>query len=91
MFLFLFLILYRFCVFCEGYVGGGAQKKIKNEESDEGKRGVVVVKRDIERNPLITEAQRRELDHQVFIFNHFAYNIPLPHYLLQFPTLVSGL
>ncbi|XP_058745621.1 growth-regulating factor 9-like [Vicia villosa] len=69
--------------------GGEAQKKIKNEEIDEGKRGVVVLKKEIERNPLITEAQRRELDHQVFIFNHFAYNIPLPHYLLQFPTLVS--
>ncbi|CAK8560977.1 unnamed protein product [Lathyrus sativus] len=69
--------------------GGGAQKKILNGEIDEGKRVVFVVKEEIERNPLITEAQRRELDHQVFIFNHFAYNIPLPHYLLQFPTLVS--
>lgn len=44
---------------------------------------------------LFTEAQRRELDHQVLIFNHFAYNLPLPphthHHLLQFPSnMMSG-
>ncbi|KAI5421384.1 hypothetical protein KIW84_044993 [Lathyrus oleraceus] len=70
--------------------GGGTHMKIENGEIDEGKKRVVfVLKEEIERNPLITEAQRRELDHQVFIFYHFAYNIPLPHYLLQFPTVVS--
>ncbi|KAL5062145.1 hypothetical protein RYX36_023882 [Vicia faba] len=54
-----------FVFFHEGYVGGGALKKIKNGEIEEGKRVVFAVKQEIERNPLITEAQRRELDHQV--------------------------
>jgi hypothetical protein len=49
------------------------------------------VKEEKEENPLITQVQKRELDHQVFIFNHFAYNIPLPYYLLQFPSNMSGL
>lgn len=55
---------------------------------------------------LFTEAQRRELDHQVLIFNHFACNFPLHHHLVphsafaaatldpafykQFPTYMSG-
>ncbi|AET02157.1 growth-regulating factor 4 [Medicago truncatula] len=69
--------------------GGGPQMKIENGEVDEEKRVVVGVKEDIENKPLITEAQRRELDHQVFIFNHFAYNLPLPYYLLQFPSNMS--
>ncbi|XP_045806105.1 growth-regulating factor 9-like [Trifolium pratense] len=63
--------------------GGGPQKKI-----DEGEN-VVVVKEEKEESPLITQVQRRELDHQVFIFNHFAYNLPLPYYLLQFPSNMS--
>jgi hypothetical protein len=69
------------------YTGGGPQKKIfENGVVDE-----VVVKEEKEENPLITQVQRRELDHQVFIFNHFAYNLPLPYYLLQFPSNMSGL
>jgi len=83
-----FLFLINFVSF---YIGGGPQKKIENGEVDEEKRVVVVVKEEIENNPLITEAQRRELGHQVFIFNHFAYNLPLPYYLLQFPSKMSGL
>ncbi|TKY63766.1 Growth-regulating factor 9 [Spatholobus suberectus] len=40
-------------------------------------------------NHVITEAQRRELHHQVFIFNHLAYKLPLPHHLVQFPSNMS--
>lgn len=72
------------------------------EVGEEGKRVVVVVKEE-EENPLkittchhnkcclFTEAQRRELDYQVFIFNHFAYNLPISHCRFQFPTNMSGL
>lgn len=39
------------------------------------------------KNPVIsgpfTETQRRELHHQVFIFNHFANNLPLPPHIVQ--------
>jgi len=42
-------------------------------------------------NHVITEAQRRELHHQVFIFNHLAYKLPPPHHLVQFPNNMSGL
>ncbi|KAL2337435.1 hypothetical protein Fmac_011881 [Flemingia macrophylla] len=35
---------------------------------------------------VITEAQRRELHHQVFIFNQLAYKLSPPHHLMQFPT-----
>ncbi|XP_020203332.1 growth-regulating factor 9 isoform X2 [Cajanus cajan] len=35
---------------------------------------------------VITEAQRRELHHQVFIFNHLAYKPSPPHHLVQFPS-----
>ncbi|XP_027336580.1 growth-regulating factor 9-like isoform X2 [Abrus precatorius] len=41
---------------------------------------------------MITETQRLELDHQVFIFNHLVSNLPLPqshHHLVQFPTNMS--
>jgi hypothetical protein len=69
------------------YIGGGPQKKI----FESGVVDEVVVKEEKEENPLITQVQRRELDHQVFIFNHFAYNLPLPYYLLQFPSNMSGL
>ncbi|XP_057433905.1 growth-regulating factor 7-like [Lotus japonicus] len=38
-------------------------------------------------NPVIsgpfTETQRRELHHQVKIFNHFANNLPLPPHVVQ--------
>jgi hypothetical protein len=76
------------CIFF--YIGGagGPQKKIDENGVVEN---VVVVKEEKEENPLITQVQRRELDHQVFIFNHFGYNIPLPYYLLQFPSNMSGL
>ncbi|KAG4403570.1 hypothetical protein GLYMA_01G144900v4 [Glycine max] len=40
-------------------------------------------------NHVITEAQRRELHHQVFIFNHLAYNLPPPYHLVQFPSNMS--
>ncbi|KAK7294222.1 hypothetical protein RJT34_17109 [Clitoria ternatea] len=41
-------------------------------------------------NHVITEAQRRELRHQVFIFNHLPYNLSLPHHhLVQFPDTMS--
>ncbi|KAF7825986.1 growth-regulating factor 9-like isoform X1 [Senna tora] len=33
-------------------------------------------------NPLFTEAQRRELEHQAFIFRHFVYKLPVPHKLV---------
>ncbi|XP_004510935.1 growth-regulating factor 9 [Cicer arietinum] len=83
--------------------GGGSHKKINMENGEvgeEGKRVVVVVKEE-EENPLkittchhnkcclFTEAQRRELDYQVFIFNHFAYNLPISHCRFQFPTNMS--
>lgn len=42
-------------------------------------------------NHVITEAQRRELHHQVFIFNHLAYKLPPPHHRVQFPSNMSGL
>ncbi|CAJ1949876.1 unnamed protein product [Sphenostylis stenocarpa] len=42
-----------------------------------------------ETNHVITEAQRRELHHQVFIFNHLAYKLPPPHHLMQFPSNMS--
>ncbi|XP_057455317.1 growth-regulating factor 9-like isoform X2 [Lotus japonicus] len=38
---------------------------------------------------LFSDFQRRELDHQVFIFNRFASNLPLPHHMLQFPSHMS--
>ncbi|XP_047148005.1 growth-regulating factor 9-like [Vigna umbellata] len=40
-------------------------------------------------NHVITEAQRRELHHQVFIFNHLAYKLPPPHHRVQFPSNMS--
>lgn len=40
-------------------------------------------------NHVITEAQRRELHHQVFIFNHLAYKLPPPQHLVEFPSNMS--
>lgn len=40
-------------------------------------------------NHVITEDQRRELHHQVYIFNHLAYNLAPPYHLVQFPSNMS--
>ncbi|KAK7390095.1 hypothetical protein VNO78_25394 [Psophocarpus tetragonolobus] len=40
-------------------------------------------------NHVITEAQMRELQHQVFIFNHLAHKLLPPSHLLQFPSNMS--
>lgn len=108
-FIFIFLLFlmflycgYDFVFFFLWGVGGGPHKKIDMGHKSEGgvvdeEKSVVVVEKSssiVEHKCCVfTEVQRCELDHQVSIFNHFAYNLhlPLPHYLLQFSTNMSGL
>ncbi|XP_061347831.1 growth-regulating factor 9-like isoform X2 [Gastrolobium bilobum] len=64
-------------------------KEEKNSSPVELDIGVAAISACPNKCCLFTEAQKRELDHQVLIFNHFAYNLPLPHHLVQFPTNMS--
>ena len=76
------------CVGIDGGVGAAAHSEtLKPEEEEEAiKPAVTVTARQDQHHRwcclLFTEAQRRELDLQVLIFNHFACNLPLPHHLV---------